>query len=64
MKQSWLTFALTKNKSEIISTKFFSFFFFQILQPYFHLPVTSELSDNYEKILRQLFDFITKLLDI
>ena len=42
MKQSCLTFALTENKSEIIF-----FFCFLILQPYFHLPLTSELSDNY-----------------
>ena len=28
---------------------FFSFFL--ILQPYFHLPLTSELSDNYYKII-------------
>ena len=27
MKQSWLTFALTENKSEIISANFFLFFF-------------------------------------
>ena len=46
MKQSWLTFALTENKSEIIF-----FFCFLILQPYFHLPLTSELSDNYYKII-------------
>ena len=43
MKQSCLTFALTKNKSEIISVNF--------LQPYFHLPLTSELSDNYYIII-------------
>ena len=49
MKQSWLTFALTENKSEIISANFFLFFL--ILQPYFHLPLTSELSDNYYKII-------------
>ena len=28
MKQFWLIFALTKNKSEIISASFFFFFFF------------------------------------
>ena len=40
MKQFWLTFALTKNKSEIISANFFSFFL--ILQLYFKLPLTGE----------------------
>ena len=39
--------------------QFFSFFL--ILQPYFHLPLTTELSDNYYKIIRYLLT-ITKLL--
>ena len=42
MKQPWLTFALTKNKSEIISANFI--FLFLTLQPYFDWPLTSELS--------------------
>ena len=41
MKQFWLSFALSKNKSEIISANFF-YFFFLILQPYFKLPLTGE----------------------
>ena len=49
MKQSLLTFALTENKSEIISA---NFFLFLILQPYFHLPLMNDLSDNYYKIIR------------
>ena len=51
MNKSWLTFALTKNKSEIIIISAFFFLFFFKLQPYFHLPLTSELSDNYYKII-------------
>ena len=39
MKQSWLTFALTENKSEIISANFFLFLNF------------FELSDDYYKIV-------------
>ena len=40
MKQFWFIFALTKNKSEIISANFFSCFL--ISQQYFKLPLTGE----------------------